>query len=381
MESPPQQPWQVSGAGSERAPRPAGTVEHALFGGHGLRVGWTVALFLLLNYLLQVIFGSVAWATGANSFHLVMDRFGAGQEILEELAAFAALVGAAFVASRMDGRRLEDYFVRDNRGLRHAFLGAAAGFTSLSVLVGALCAGGWLHVSYAGLNTTQNLGFAAVWGFGFLLVGLTEEGSFRCFLLRTLERGMNFWWAAGTLAALACFMLTNADRHGAGGVYAAIAAGVAPCWWLHWRRAESSQFWQAAWATSAGFGFVHTYNSGETAVGVFSAALIGFTFCVSIRATGSAWWGIGFHSAWDWAQTYFYGTPDSGLIPQGHLLASVTTGPALWSGGKAGPEGSLLVVPVTLLVIMGLILFYKNSVYRNRHSADAASPVGQAQLS
>jgi hypothetical protein len=385
MDFPPQQSLQASAEEKELPARPVGVstgaFEQTLFGERGLRVGWPAALFLLLSYFLQIVLGSIAWATGANVFHLTMDRFGVGQEILEELAAFAAMVCAAFVASRMDGRRLDDYFLRDRVGVRHAFGGIAAGFAALSALVAGLCAGGWLHLSYGGLDAAQNLRFAAVWGVGFLLVGLTEEGSFRCFLLGTLERGMNFWWAAGTLAALLGFLLANADHHGAGGFYAAIAVGIAPCWWLHWRRARSSQFWQAAWATSAGFGFVHTYNTGETAVGIFSAALIGFTFCVSIRMTGSAWWGIGFHSAWDWAQTYFYGTPDSGLVPQGHLLASMTSGSALWSGGKAGPEGSLLVIPVTLLVLAGLILFYKRKVYQKRLLEDAASPLGQAQLS
>ncbi|HTJ29534.1 MAG TPA: CPBP family intramembrane glutamic endopeptidase [Acidobacteriaceae bacterium] len=385
MESRPQQSLQASAEKKELPAQPAvlptGVFEQTLFSERGLRAGWPAALFLLLSYFLQIVLGSIAWATGTNSFHLAMDHFGAGQEILEELAAFAAMVCAALVASRMDGRRLDDYFLRDKVGLRHASVGIAAGFAALSVLVAALCAGGWLHLSYGGLNVAQNLRFAAVWGFGFLLVGLTEEGSFRCFLLGTLERGMNFWWAAGTLAALLGFLLTNADRHGAGGFYAAVAVGIAPCGWLHWRRVRSSQFWQAAWATSAGFGFVHTYNTGETAVGIFSAALIGFTFCVSIRVTGSAWWGIGFHSAWDWAQTYFYGTPDSGLIPQGHLLASATAGSALWSGGKAGPEGSLLVIPVTLLVLAGLTLFYWKTVYSKRAPEDAASPLGQAQLS
>lgn len=354
---------------------PPGLLETALFGETGFRVGWPVALFLLLNYFLQIVFGSIAWVTGSGTLHLAMDHFGAGQETLEELAAFAALVIAAFIAGRMDGRRLTAYSLTDRGALRHLLTGAVSGFLALSSLAAILRLTGLLHLSYGNLSLAENLRFALLWAFGFLLVGLTEEGTFRCFLLTTLARGMNFWWASGTLAVMTAFMLMNTDRHGAGGVYAAILLGIVPCFWMHWRKLSSSQFWQAAWATSAGFGFVHTYNPGETAVGVFSAALIGFTFCVSIRLIGSAWWAIGFHSAWDWAQTYFYGTPDSGLIPQGHLLTSVGTGPALWSGGKAGPEGSLLVIPVTLLVLVALML-----VYRDRTAIEAASPAGQARL-
>ena len=82
------------------------------------------------------------------------------------------------------------------------------------------------------------------------------------------------------------------------------------------------------------FGFVHTGNNGENWIGIFAAAFIGFVFCVSIWVTGSAWWAIGCHAAWDWAETYFYGTADSGLVAPGHLLTTSPAGNPLWSGGS-----------------------------------------------
>lgn len=359
--------------GNVLPPRRPAPLETALFNERGFRAGWPVALFLLLTYFLQIVFGSVAWATGTASFHLRMDHFGVGQEILEELAALAALFVAALIASRMDGRRLPSYFLIDPKPFRHALTGAVAGFLALSALAGTLCIAGWLSLSYAQQSSAAGLRFAFLWGIAFLLVALTEEGTFRCFLLGTLMRGMNFWWALGTLSLLVAFLLFIPDHHGAAGVYASFLIGVGPCLWIHMRRLSSSQFWQAAWTTSTAFGFVHTFNSGETAVGIFSAALIGFTFCVSLRLTGSAWWAIGFHSAWDWAQTYFYGTPDSGLIPQGSFLHSNAIGPVLWSGGKAGPEGSILVIPATLLVLGALIF-----VYRSRTEVEARAAVEPA---
>ena len=39
---------------------------------------------------------------------------------------------------------------------------------------------------------------------------------------------------------------------------------------------------------------------------------------------------------------------DSGLVSQGHLLATTPTGNPLLSGGATGPEGSVLVIPVLL---------------------------------
>ena len=36
----------------------------------------------------------------------------------------------------------------------------------------------------------------------------------------------------------------------------------------------------------------------------------------------------------------------------------MAAGPVLWSGGSDGPEGSLLALPVVLLLLLGLLLMY-----------------------
>jgi hypothetical protein len=134
-------------------------------------------------------------------------------------------------------------------------------------------------------------------------------------------------------------------------------------------KSPRSAFWQAAWVTSTLFGFIHTGNNGENWIGIFAAALIGFVFCVSIRVTGSAWWAIGCHAAWDWAETFFYGTADSGMQPKGHYLTTSPAGNPLWSGGADGPEGSLLVIGVVLLLLVALLAIYG----RRRPTALAAA--------
>ena len=133
--------------------------------------------------------------------------------------------------------------------------------------------------------------------------------------------------------------------------------------------------WRAcAWVTSTLFGFIHTGNNGENWIGIFAAAAIGFVFCVSVRLTGSAWWAIGCHASWDWAETYFYGTADSGLVAQGHYMTTSPTGSALWSGGTNGPEGSLLVLPVILLLLLAVLALYG----RRKTSELAARIEGEA---
>jgi membrane protease YdiL (CAAX protease family) len=225
------------------------------------------------------------------------------------------------------------------------------------------------------LSGGQILGFGAVWGAVFLLTGFVEEGSVRCYLQFTLTRGIDFWWALGLVGAMClCGLLQKGD--GIWGVYLISVLGLIPCLWLHLSKSESAGFWQAAWATSTFFGFIHTGNGGENWIGIFAAAAIGFVFCVSIRLTGSAWWAIGFHASWDWAQTFFFGTADSGLVAQGHYLSTNPVGKTLWSGGTDGPEGSLLIVPLIVLILLGLIV-----VHGHKASIKSASTGVQPQLS
>ena len=162
----------------------------------------------------------------------------------------------------------------------------------------------------------------AMWGCAFLLVGCYEEGTFRCYLQFTLTRSLNFWWALAAVAAICAWPTVTGKGDGIWGVFVIALLGLAPCLWLYLKRAPGNGFWQAAWVTSTLFGLFHTGNGGENWVGVFHAAAIGFVFCVSVRVTGSAWWAIGCHAAaaWDWSETYFYGSTDSGLVASGHFL-------------------------------------------------------------
>ncbi len=213
------------------------------------------------------------------------------------------------------------------------------------MLVAALHAGGWLHLETASLSGAQIAKYGAIWGAVFLMTGLTEEGTTRCYLLFTITRGINYWWALGTVALLCLFTVLNGHSHGPNGVYAAAVLGLLPCLILQLKQSPSAAFWQAAWLTSTLFGYIHTFNRGETSIGIFSTALIGFAFCVSVRLTGSAWWAIGFHASWDWAQTFFYGTPDSGLAPPGQLSDFNRIRRSLLEWRQHGPEGSVLVIP------------------------------------
>jgi len=352
-------------ASNERVPdhqealfKPEHDVRWALLGPQGLRAGWSVLLFVSLYYLLTPVLDTIAVTLDPALADAV---FTPTRMLITEFIPFFNLVIVCAIMARIERRRLVDYNLTDGRHARHFFGGLAAGFAALSSLVGILGLGGWMHFGAAELNGAQALKFGSVWACAFLLVGLFEEGTFRGYLQFTLTRGINFWWALATVGALCLLVSLSKDPKGAEGVYAIAALGLVPCWLLYRARDAKSGFWQAAWTTSTAFGYYHTNNNGENWIGIVAAASIGFVFCVSVRVTGSAWWAIGCHSAWDWAETFFYGTPDSGFAARRHLFTASASGNVLWSGGADGPEGSLLVIPVVLLLLAMLLVVFRRA--------------------
>jgi membrane protease YdiL (CAAX protease family) len=276
----------------------------------GLRAGWSLALFLVLYYLFSFPAGILVLSIFGNINPRDFNPMtGIGNEVIQLLP----LLGAWAVMARIEQRRISAYYLDRNRSLAYGAVGIASGFASLSLLIGGLFWGHWIKFGSPALSGAAVLGFGAVWAVVFLMTGLFEEGGFRCYLQFTLTRGF-----------------------GGGGV----------------------GFWCAAALISVCFGAVHLSNSDESLTGILCAVAVGFVFCVSIRLTGSAWWAIGFHAAWDWAETFFYGTPDSGIVPQGHWLTTTPVGNALWSGGTTGPEGSLLFLPVSAGVVLLLFALY-----------------------
>ncbi len=333
-------------------------VRWVFIGPDGLRAGWSIAIFFAIFIGLVAGMNAAAHAV-MHALHIAATKtMTAKWTIVNEGLGVLAMLVAAFVVSRIEGRRILDYNLRGPKRTTHFMQGLVAGFVALSVLVGAMAAGGWLHLGSAGMNGQSIVIYACAWGVAFLLVGCLEEGLARCYLLFTLARGINFWWALG-LVALMCGRVVFATKaNGSWGAYSVALLGLVPCFLLQMNKAPSAGFWNAAWVTSVFFGAGHTGNGGENWIGIFAAAAIGFVFCVSLYVTGSAWWAIGCHAAWDWGETYFYGTADSGFVAKGHLLRATPAGNVLWSGGTDGPEGSLLVIGVVLWLLIALLVIY-----------------------
>jgi membrane protease YdiL (CAAX protease family) len=358
-ESPPAPPPDLVSSAPQPAPHPspqqARDFDWVFIGPHGLRAGWSILLFAGLYYLFREVIGTLFFAAG-----LVHDTpvDSAGAVLVGELVPFLSLVAALLIMTLIEDCRILSYNLAGTHRVRHFVSGLAVGFAALSLLVAGLAWGGWLRFGAASQSAAGAAAIGALWAIAFLLVGSVEEGLFRCYALSSLTRGINFWWALAAQIAICLYLAFTGGGNGAWGVYAAAALGLLPCLILHQKSAPRSGFWQAAWVTSTFFGYYHTSNSGENWIGIFAAAFMGFVFCLSVRLTGSAWWAIGCHAAWDWAETFFYGAADSGLQGQGHFLSASPAGNPLWSGGADGPEGSLLVLGVILLLLLLLLGLY-----------------------
>ena len=118
---------------------------------------------------------------------------------------------------------------------------------------------------------------------------------------------------------------------------------------------------------------MHLTKAGEGIVGGLSGFMSGMFFCLTRRRTGSLWFAVGLHAAWDWGETFFYSVPDSGIVAPGHLLKSSLHGPAWLSGGTVGPEGSVFAFVVMTAAFVIFALAYKGRPARPESAVETAS--------
>jgi len=277
------------------------TIRWIFVGSNGIRAGWSVCLFILV-----LAVPSVPLRLLAVHYHLMpKGEIPPGLFLAAETSQVAMVFLATAVMARIEKRRFWYYGLGGKRPSLKFLIGWAGGLASMSLLICVLLAGGNLVFDGLALHGWSIAGYGLFWLLGFTLVGVSEEWIFRGYVQYTLARGMGFWPAALVLSLL-------------------FAAG-------------------------------HIHNKGENAIGIAQVLAAGLVFCLLLRTTGSLWMAIGFHTAWDWAQSYLYGVPDSALMMRGHLLITHAAGDPRFSGGTAGPEGSLFATPLLLLGPLVLI--------------------------
>ncbi len=279
-------------------------------GSDGLRAGWGFLLYLCMVvaivFALRGLSKPMHALKGSVWLNLV-------QEALFDMVAFLP----ALVMARIEKRKFGTYGLPGTQAFgRRFFAGALWGFSALTVLLCVLRVNGNFYFGSAEIHGVRAAEFALFWAAVMMLVAFFEEFLFRGYTLFTLTRGIGFWPSAVLLSIL--------------------------------------------------FGLTHSVNTGESWRGEVSVGLMGLFCCFTLRRNGTLWFAVGFHAAWNWAETYLYGTPDSGMPAAGHLLNSSFHGPAWLTGGSVGPEGSVLT-----FVLIGLAFLAFHLAFPAREGAPA----------
>jgi membrane protease YdiL (CAAX protease family) len=301
---------QGDGAAAAEALPPPGRSGFAniFLGPNGIRAGWRLLLFVIffgaivfgIQFVLNHIPALVAWQK-AQDPHVMTPR---GQIIGEGIAIFALLV-SAWLMSLIEKRTFADYYLPGREAFAKRFWqGVPYGFALLSLLMGIIAAFHGFSLGSMALSAPQALHYGLLYGIGFIMVGIFEEFSFRGYMQSTLGSGIGFWPAAILLSII--------------------------------------------------FGAAHISNIGEAWYGAAMAGSFGLLASFSLSRTGNIWFPIGMHAGWDWGETYFYSTPDSGFLAKGHMLNSSFHGPTWITGGTVGPEGSAFVFLILVIGAIGI---------------------------
>jgi membrane protease YdiL (CAAX protease family) len=237
-----------------------------------------------------------------------------------ELTKAIGTLLAAWVMSRLEGRRLGEYGLPLGSGQGKFFLtGAMFGIAEISAVIGVLGAAGYYSFGSLEVHGASLLKWAVFWAALFVIVGFFEEYAFRGYLQFALTKGFGFW--------------------------------------------------PATIVTSLIFGVVHLANPGESWPGIVGVMAVGLFWCFTLRRTGALWFAFGMHAAFDFGETFLFSVPDSGVVFPGHLSsAAIHNGPAWLVGGTAGPEASVLD-----FIILAIFFYIVHVMYPVKPEQSSAS--------
>lgn len=295
-------------------PPPPPSRLHTIFmGPNGIRAGWRFLIFLVIFGVLQ------------NLFRLAIVRIPYVQGVFKEVqsgtltpafglifeSSFVVIIFlATFIMSRIERRSVFSYGLPFRGAFGKLFWqGALWGLVMEAAVMLLIYAFGGFTFGGLALAGGALFGFAQLWALNFILVGIAEEFTFRGYAQFTLTTGVGFW--------------------------------------------------PAALITSAIFGAIHLGNPGEGWIGAVEVFIFGMFACFTLRRTGNLWFAVGFHAAGDYAETFLFSVPDSGMLAKGHLINSSLHGSKWLTGGTIGPEGSLIDLALFAVVFVLFALVYR----------------------
>lgn len=230
--------------------------------------------------------------------------------IAEGTTLLAALIATALFAW-YERRSVGSYGLPIARALKFpTWEGFAVGIVQAGAVAVAMLALGAMQVHGLALSGAAIAAFALAWLGACLLVGIGEEMFLRGYFLQTLWKAVGFWPATAVVAV--------------------IFAGV------HYLLKPGENLWDMI-------------------------ALVTFSVlcCYSVLRTGTLWFAVGLHVAYDYMQLFVIGTPNGGHVPIGRLLDATFNGPAWLTGGGLGTEASWVAYGMDALAFLYLWRRYR----------------------
>lgn len=294
-----------------------------------LRSGWRFLVFIILWFLVFSVLGAVIYV--ARSFvsaeqraairALLGSNFGFIAQSL--LLLLVATVVGCWCLRVLEGLPSRALGWAIHRGwTRDLLLGAIVGGASLLLAAGLIALTGGYRIAFDTSASLSNIFRTLVVStIIFALGAAAEEALFRGYGLQTLLRSNNLWLAA--LPSSLFFAVVHLDN-----------PNVVPGWT-----------------------FVNT-------------ALAGVWLAIAYSRTGSLWFPLGVHWAWNWTMASVLGIPVSGItsIAPHPLLRTTETGADWLTGGGYGIEGGAIC---TLALILSSVFILRT---RHLHIADSMQP-------
>ena len=293
------------------AERARSSVVSIFFGADGLRAGWRFLLFALAIEAGVFVVEEPLAQILARQFAINPRELSAPALLIGEFVFCLSVFLVTGIFALAERRRIDSYGLPIEQAFRKFFWkGIFAGLLVVLFVAAAMILSGAMVLHGLALHGSDLARLTLLWFVGNILIGLSEEYTFRGYALQALWRGAGFW--------------------------------------------------PAALITTAIFAGDHLEKPGENAMDIGMIFFLGLILCLSIRKTGSLWWAVGWHAGFDFGQLFLIGTRNGGQTPVGRLFNVTFPGPTWLNGGELGTEASIFMVPAAIATLIYVMWFLRS---------------------
>jgi len=285
-------------------------IKWLFIGPDGLRHGWRFLIFVAAIVLVAQFLEQLAITFLGAKLHVDRSALSASSIILGDGFDLIVVLIVTGVFALCERHRIDSYGLPIKEAFGGLFWnGVVAGLAVVTFVAAGMLVTGGMRIHGIALRGIDLITSPLLWLVAMLFVGVTEEYFFRGYALQSLWRGAGFW--------------------------------------------------PAALITTALFAGLHLVKPHENTIDIGMIFALGLIICISVRITGSLWWAVGWHAAFDFGQLFIIGTRNGGSVPQGRLFDVTFPGPAWITGGELGTEASYFMIPAVLGTLIYVIWFLR----------------------